>query len=192
MTTFDLWLLVTKYKIPTIFICQKWILQSRYKKHEFVGYGNEGDKFAFVVIPGFRPENVPGYKLILSDKNEVFISLDKLNEDCVERIREDVNHKVTIEDYLFNFTKPITTEYEKKKPERLIIESDSQEVKPKKKNKLLIEDTTPVSQEEFILEPKKKQSRKKVLIRGNNNKSVKRGQKKRRLLIVDSADTEKV
>ena len=192
LTTFDLWLLVTKYKIPTIFICQKWILQSRYKKHEFVGYGNEGDKFAFVVIPGFRPENVPGYKLILSDKNEVFISLDKLNEDCVERIREDVNHKVTIEDYLFNFTKPITTEYEKKKPERLIIESDSQEVKPKKKNKLLIEDTTPVSQEEFILEPKKKQSRKKVLIRGNNNKSVKRGQKKRRLLIVDSADTEKV
>ena len=191
LTTFDLWLLVTKYKIPTIFICQKWILQTRYKKHEFVGYGNEEDKFAFVIIPGFRPENVPGYKLVLSDKGEVFIPLNKLNEECVERIREDVNHKISIEDYLFNFTKPITTEYEKKKPERLIIESDSQEVKPEKKKKLIIEETTPVSEEEFVLEPRKKQSRKKVVLRGNN-KSVKRNQKKRRLLIVDSTATEKI
>ena len=38
LTTFDLWLLVQKYKIPTIFICQKFILQAKYEKHVFVGY----------------------------------------------------------------------------------------------------------------------------------------------------------
>ena len=191
LTTFDLWLLVTKYKIPTVFICQNYILQTKYEKHEFIGYGNEEDKFAFVVIPGFRPENVPGYRLILSDKNEVFISLDKLNEDCVERIRHAITNKISIEEYLNNFTKHITTKYEKKKPARLIIESDSQEVKPQKKKKLIIEDTTPVSPEEYILKPKKKQSRKNINIKGNNI-TMKQGKKKRRLLIVDSADTEKV
>jgi len=192
LTTFDLWLLITKYKIPTIFICQKWILQTKYEKHEFVGYGNEEDKFAFIVIPGFRPENVPGYKLILSDKNEVFISLNKLDDECEERIRHDISHKVSIEDYLEKFTKPITTEYEKKKPERLIIETDSEEVKPEKKKKIIIEETTPVSPEELVLEPKKKQSRKNIILRGNKTKKLKQTQKKRKLLIVDSTDTEKV
>ena len=134
---------------------------------------------------------MPGYRLILSDKNEVFISLDKLNEDCVERIRHAITNKISIEEYLNNFTKHITTKYEKKKPARLIIESDSQEVKPQKKKKLIIEDTTPVSPEEYILKPKKKQSRKNINIKGNNI-TMKQGKKKRRLLIVDSADTEKV
>jgi hypothetical protein len=192
LTTFDLWLLVTKYKIPTIFISQKWILQTKYEKHEFLGYGNEDDKFAFIVIPGFRPENVPGYKLIVADDGDVFISLNKLDKECVEGIRQSIRHKVSIEDYLYSFTKPLTTNYEKKNPNRLVIESNSEEIKPEKKKKLIIEETTPLSNEEIIIEPKKKQSRKKVIIRGTKNKSVKRNQKKRRLLIVDSTDTEKV
>ena len=192
LTTFDLWLLVTKYKIPTIFICQKWILQTKYEKHEFVGYGNEEDKFSFVVIPGFRPENVPGYKLIKTNNDDYFISLDKLDGECVERIRDSIGHKVSIDDYLENFTKPIKTDYEKKKPTRLIIETDSNEVKPQKKKKLIIEETKSVTPEEVIVLNNKKQSRKKVILKGNNNKMTKRNQKKRRLLIVDSASTEKI
>jgi hypothetical protein len=192
LTTFDLWLLVTKYKIPTIFISQKWILQTRYEKHEFVAYGNEDDKFAFILIPGFRPENVPGYKVVLSNDDDVFISLNKLNEECVERIKDSIHHKVSIEDYLYNFIKPITTDYEKKKPTRLIVESDSQEVKPEKKKKIIIEETTPVTPEEFVMEPKKKQSRKKVVLKVNKNKTMKQGLKKRRLLIVETSDTEKI
>ena len=191
LTTLDLWLLVTKYKIPTIFICTHWILQTKYEKHEFVGYGNVDDKFAFIVVPGFRPENVPGYKLILADDKSVFISLDKLNSECVERIKEAVNDRVSIEDYLNKFTKPVKTDYKKKKPARLIIESDSEEVKPKNKPKFIIEESTPVSPEEFILEKKKKQTRKKVVIRGNKNKTVKQNQPKRKLLIADSSTTEK-
>ena len=192
LTTFDLWLLVTKYKIPTIFICQKWILQTKYEKHEFIGYGNAEDKFCFVVIPGFRPENVPGYKLIKTDDDNVFISLNKLDEECVERIRESIEHKISIDDYLENFKKPITTEYEKKKPARFIIETESDKVKPEKKKKFIIEETKSVSPEEFIFENKKKQSRKKVILKGNNNKMTKRNQKKRRLLVVDSASTENI
>ena len=193
LTTLDLWLLVNKYKIPTIFICQKYILQTKYEKHEFVGYGNKEDKFAFVLIPGFRPENVPNYKLIKSDKDDIFISLKQLNDTCLENIENAIENKISIEEYLENYTTPPKTEYEKKKPQRLLIESDSEEkeLKPKKK-KVIIEQTTPVSPEEFVMMPKKKQTR-KVVIKGEpKNKSRRRPDiKKRRLLIVES-DTEKV
>jgi hypothetical protein len=180
LTTMDLWLLVTKYKIPTIFISQKPILQTKKEKHEFVGYGESGDKFAFVLIPGFRPENVPNYKLIKSDNDDIFISLDKLNQECVERIRHAINTKVSIEDYLKHFTKPPTTKYEKIKPARLVIEPESQENQPelekkkpvKKQNprqKLIVEETSPITPEEFVLPPK---SRKRK-VNGNKNKTAK-------------------
>ena len=190
LTTFDLWLLVTKYKIPTIFICNKWMLQTQYQKREFVGYGNLDDKFAFVVIPGLRPENVPGYKLIQSTAGDVFISIKKLDEECLERIRVAIEHKTSIEDYLRNFVKPI--QYVKRKPRELIIETDSEEPKPEKPKKIIIENTTPISQEENVIELNKKKSKKKLNVRETKNKSVKRGQKKRRLLIIDSSDTEKI
>jgi hypothetical protein len=133
LTTFDLWLLIEKYKIPTIFISQKWILQTKYDKHEFIGYGDIEDSFAFIVIPGFRPENIPNYKIIQNDKKEVFISLDKLNEECVERISEEIRNKLTIEDYLIQFIKPNKTNYEKKKPEKkklanFLIEDDDEDM----------------------------------------------------------------
>ena len=188
LTTFDLWLLITKYKIPTIFICQKWILQTKYEKQEFVGYGNEDDKFAFVLIPGFRPENVPSYKLIQSNEKEVFIKLDKLNGECLDRIREAITNKISIGDYLKTFTKPIKTNYEKKKPQKLIIESDIENIKPEKKKKIIIEETSPVSSEEFIMQPKKKQTRKKLEIKGTKNKTAK-NIKKRKLLIADSSSS---
>jgi hypothetical protein len=124
LTTLDLWLLVTKYEIPTIFICQKWILQTKYEKHEMVGYGDKEDKFAFILLPGFGPEKIPKYKLIKSNDGEVFISLDKLNGECLDRIYNLFEDVMVIENYLKHFTKPKKTNYEKKQPRKLIIESD--------------------------------------------------------------------
>ena len=194
LTPFDLWLLVTKYEIPTIFICQKFILQTKYEKHQFLGYGDENDKFAFIVVPGLRPENVPGYKLIQSNKGDIFISLDELNEECLEKIKDSIDNKVSIEDYLDKFTKPLTTNYERKKPERLVIESDSEKVKPEKKKRLLIEETSPVSSEQYVVKQvgKKRQTKKKQIKLKGKNIQNKNNTKKRRLLIVDSSSTEKV
>ena len=190
LTILDLWLLVNKYKIPTVFICQKFILQTKYLKHEFVGYGNDEDKFVFIVVPGFRPENIPGYKLIQSNDGDIFISLNKLNENCVDRIQKAINDKISIEEYLEKFVKPNTTTYKKKKPERLIIDSDSEDKKKKQpKKKLIIEETTPISPEEAVLKPQKKQTKKNIALKGNQTK---KNLKKRRLLIVESSSTEKI
>lgn len=173
-------------------MCQKFILQTNYDKHEFVGYGDKNDKFVFIILPGLRAENVPNFKIINSDKGDIFISLNKLNEECVKSIEESINNKISIESYLENFVMPKKTTYNKKKPQRLIIEEekDEKEIKPKKK-KIIVEETTPVSPEEFVLA--KKKSTKKIAIKGEAKNKTKKNPsvKKRRLLIVES-DTEKV
>ena len=164
LTTFDLWLLVVKYKIPTIFISQKTILQSKHEKHEFLGYGTREDDFAFIVLPGFRPENIPVYKLILSDTGDAFISLDKLNNNCVERIHETIENPISIQDYLNEFKKPKKTIYVKKKPDRpIIIESDSEDTAPLPKPKIQRKKKIIIEEEREILNietPPKKQSKK--------------------------------
>ena len=189
LTTLDLWLLVQKYKIPTLFISQKFILQTKFEDNVFLGYGDINDKFAFIVVPGYRPENIPGFKIIQTNDSEVFISLNKLNTECVEKIRKAINLNITIENYFEHFSKPISTKYEKKKP--LIIENDSdsetnKKLKPKNK-KLLIENTTSISPEEFVIQPKRKQTKKTVIIKGR-----KKTKKNKNLIINNTSSTDKV
>ena len=81
------------------------ILQTNFEKHAFVGYGDKRDKFAFIIIPGFRHEHVPNYKLVKSDKDDIFIPLDKLNENCVKRIEEAIDNKISIEEYKLDHLK---------------------------------------------------------------------------------------
>jgi len=193
LTTMDLWLLVNKYKIPTIFICQKYILQTKYEKYIFLGYGDDDDKFAFIILPGFRPENVPNFKIVKSNKGDVFISLKEISEDCIENIETTIRNKISIEDYLKSFIMPTKTIYEKKKPLLIQNESDSEEYKLKpKKKKIIIEDTTPIPIEREVIRNVKPS--RKVQIRGEpKNKTRRRPDvKKRKLLIVDSSSTEQV
>jgi hypothetical protein len=119
LTPFDIWLLVQKYKIPTIFISQREILQTNYKDFALIGYGERDDKFAFIIIPGLDPEKTPGYKLVVNDKNETFISLDKLEDQTM--IDKAFEKKMTIEDYLAQFTKKaLTLNVKKKKLVRVV------------------------------------------------------------------------
>ena len=127
-TTFDLWLLVTKYEIPTVFISPHYILQTKYSKRAFIAYGERNDQFAFIIIPGFSAEKIPTFKLITSSEKEAFISIDKLSGECLDSIQEALNNKETIESYLEKFTKPNTR---KKKPLPFIIADDSEEVQEK-------------------------------------------------------------
>ena len=181
LTTMDLWLLVTKYEIPTIFICQKWILQTNYEEQSFIAYGNEGDEFAFIVIPGLRPKHVPNYKIIQTTENNIFISLDELNE-C-DYIKNIFQKRVVIEDYLETFVKPAKTIYSKKKPKQIIVEEDEEVRIPKKpRKKIIIEpesepepDKESEEEEVIIKNPKKSKTKKtRVKIKGTKQATRKR------------------
>lgn len=183
LTALDLWLLVSKYKIPTIFISQKWILQTKYEKHEFVGYGDMSDKFTFIVIPAFRTETVPGYKLIQTNTGDTEFSLDKLNDDCVERIREAINTKVSFAAYLKSFKKPAAAVYKKKTA--FAIEADQ----PEKKTKAPVEKpAADISPEEVFELPKKKRTRRKIAVaKTAHNRTA----KVKRPLVISSSSSDK-
>jgi hypothetical protein len=196
LTAFDLWLLVNRFKIPTIFICQKFILQTKYQSHEFVAYGEFNDKFAFIVLPGFRPENVPNLKIIKSNNGDVFISLEVISEECFANIEIALRNTISIEDYLKTFIMPPKTTYKKKVP--LLIESDNEddEIKPKEvkqtEKNIIIEEPISISSEEFIMQPKKKQSRKLVIKGETKNKSRRKQDINKKQILIIENDIEKI
>ena len=192
-TTLDLWILIEKYKIPSFFISSKFLLETDYQKHSFNAYGDkEAQRFVFIVIPGLRNENVPSYKLICDDKNDIFISIDKLVN---EELNED--RTTTVEDYLKKFSKNATTNYNKKIPipvaevevkrrfryiDAPIIIKDNVPITPKKKVKLRILDKQRITESfmnevkelKQLPEPKKKtkkQKAKEFQIKGEKSKT---------------------
>jgi hypothetical protein len=112
LTPLDLWLLVNKYQIPTIFISSKNILQTNRTKQTFIGYSNNEDymtdTYVFIVVPGLKNEQIPEFKLIIDENNHFEIPLNKLNDDCIDKIRNAMDEKVSITEYLNTFIKSKT------------------------------------------------------------------------------------
>jgi len=170
-------LLVNKFKIPTIFICQKPI-KSHGNKNIFVGYGDIDDNFAFIVLPAFTPENVPNFKIITSDKGDIFIYLKDISEECLINIQNAIRNKINIEEYFNTFVMPAKKIYKKKK--LLLIETDneSEEIRQRElipiDREIIVKKTTQVLPEEIIMKRKRGRPSKKNLIRGGvKNKSKK-------------------
>jgi hypothetical protein len=136
LTPFDLWLLFQKYRIPCFFISSQYLFQTNYKKHIFLVYSEEDNKdimeenFVFFMIPGLKPQSIPGYKYIENQEGEPFISMKSFRnqEKYIEILQESYREKIGIEDFLLEFKKPATTKYSKKKP-LIIEESDDEEEK---------------------------------------------------------------
>ena len=115
---FDLWLLLVRFKIPSIFISTFRISSSGDNRFEFVCYKAKKDdqKYVFIVTPGTY-EVRPEYKLIVDDTNNYNISLDSLRQgDCLQNIERSIREFYTIERYIDKlFKKRTTTKYKKKK-----------------------------------------------------------------------------
>ena len=118
---FDIWILLVKYEIPSIFISSKEIPETRFNKNEFVCYMNEKhqDKFAFIITPAmYRRSKLknPEYKLIIDDKQQVNISLTSLKDsDCSRQIEEAIHIVYPINKYIEEiFEKDNTTKYKKR------------------------------------------------------------------------------
>ena len=168
LTTFDLWLLIKKFEIPTIFISTTKLLETNNKDHFFIGYGKENDDFVFIVVPGVSPENIPAFKLIETNSNDVFISLDKLidceyKSEIIESLKNE--NLISIDEFLREFN---PKNFGKKK---LIVEEDSEneneepvkKTKKQPKKSLIIESSSSVSSEEFVINKKKKTKKTKLV-----------------------------
>jgi hypothetical protein len=128
ITNFDVWLLLEKYKIPSVFISSKPILQANNQDKVFVAYGEKPDNFCFIVTPLVKIDTAPKYKLIQNSEDSVVFPLNVINDSCVDSIINAFDNKLTVEEFIQTFTrenfakkrKPVA----KKRNETIIIERE--------------------------------------------------------------------
>ena len=158
LTPFDLWILVQKYELPTIFISQQTIFQTGFNEHLFVGYDGLDDKFAFIVIPVLKAGTVPNYKLVLSPEDDVFINFDKMLDSS--KVKEAILSITTPTEFLEKdlVNKP------KRVRRKLVVASSSTESFKKSSSS---------SSFDIVIGPNTKK-RKKVIVKNANAKTKKK------------------
>jgi len=165
---FDMWILLVKYEIPSIFISSKEIPETRFNHKEFVCYMDEkhGDHFAFIVTPAmYRRSKLknPEYKLIIDDRQRSNISLKSLKEgSCLQQLEEAINIAYPINKYIEEiFEKDNTTKYKKRQKnvrdiEFVEVSQTPMFQEPAKKLDEALEDQDQDENEEFEIEVKPK------------------------------------
>jgi hypothetical protein len=122
ITNLDLWLLMNKYKIPSIIISTKPILLANKDKNAFALYGNLDSEFVIICSPTLRTETIPKYSYLASSPDKtMFHSLRSIHDEpTLQKLTESVENILPIETFLQSFTKKAV-----KKPVRLeIVEDD--------------------------------------------------------------------
>jgi len=170
VTNFDVWLLLEKYKIPSVFISSKPILQVNNEGKVFVAYGDKTDSFCFIVTPQVKIDTAPKYKLIQNSEHSVILPLSVINDECVDSITNAFDSRITVEDFIQKFVKD---NLKKKKPTA------------KKRNETIIiekEQDDPVVEIQVNLEDKKENAKTK---KQKNRGVVFSKKNKKRLLIIE-------
>jgi hypothetical protein len=117
---FDLWLLLVKYEIPSIFISSKNIPETRYNLKEFVCYTtSHTTSYAIIVTPAMyrrSGKDLPIYRLVYNTYNNFKINLNGLPKtECLRNIENAIDQYVSVEDYLdIVYEKDVTTRYKPK------------------------------------------------------------------------------
>jgi hypothetical protein len=123
LTNFDLWILLSKYKIQSIFLSSYRIPESRYNDFHFTCYAEPEEsepssEFVFIVVPAIREDKSDlTYKVLVNNDNNIQIDINMLvGEECKEKIQESIENHITIEEYIESFKRDKKTKYKQRKP----------------------------------------------------------------------------
>jgi len=143
VTNLDIWLMMNRYKVPSIIIASKPIILTNREKTNLVLYGAPENKFIFIYAPALRAENMPKYSFIISPNgnNEHLLSTI-INEDSREELRKSIISGFTLDEMFKNFkkntgssSKNMDEQDKPKKTQKLAIMDESDEGDDKTKTK---------------------------------------------------------
>lgn len=133
ITNLDIWMIMSKYKIPSIIISSKPILLTKKEKTALALYGDLASKFVFIFSPAMRAENIPKYSIIFSMPDHlVFHPLNVIeSEETLREVNETVENILTVEEFLQSFTKKaLPKKAVKKSAVKLVLQHDDRDVEP--------------------------------------------------------------
>jgi hypothetical protein len=118
LTNLDIWLLVDHYKIQTLLISHKHLLETNYNEKAFCFYANEGgegeESFLVIINSAIKLETPPSYKYVETDRN-IQIVIEDLR-GCIPEMLSAISQVMAIEQYVSTFKPILTTKYVKKQP----------------------------------------------------------------------------
>jgi len=138
ITNLDIWMIMSKYKIPSIIISSKPFILTKKEKTALALYGDLASKFVFIFSPAMRAEIIPKYSLILSlPEHILFHSLDVIkSEDTLREVNESVENIPTVEKFLQSFTKKaLPKKAVKKQAVKLVLQPDELDIEVKAQTK---------------------------------------------------------
>jgi len=187
LTNMDLWFLLDKYQIPSIFISANNLLETGYNEKIFVCYAEEEIKdFVFIMCSAVKQETPSIYKVIQYN-DLIMIKFEDL-KDCSESLGNALSNKIQIEHFINVFKPELTTVYKpKQKGHRVnpadlsfqIVDSDIKEDSNDVSNKPSPNLANVVKEDIVEFEPVKKprKTRKPVQKQKNRTKKEKPKQK---------------
>jgi len=107
ITNMDLWILLDLYKIPSVLLCNRPILQTNYNSNILVAYGSVEEDCVYILTPAMANEKSPTYKVISSQEKGMFASFDILRGECAGNVAEVFPSKITIDSFLSGLTKTL-------------------------------------------------------------------------------------
>jgi len=118
LTSFDLWIILNKYQIPSMFISSFLIPQTRFNDYVFVCCkNNSSDSYVFIVLPALREKEMLIFKIIVNNDNQSNISLSSIdNLSCKNEIISSIEKYINIEEFITLFKKDVKTKYKQRKP----------------------------------------------------------------------------
>jgi hypothetical protein len=134
-TNFDIWILLNKFEIASIFISSFHIPETRFTTNQFVCYpNNENNNYLFIVVSTQTTNIFPIFKIILNKNGKMDISLDELTDvECRRKIIHAIENHITVENYIEVFKRNIRKKYNKKEKINKNIELEIIDEKPVKK-----------------------------------------------------------
>jgi hypothetical protein len=176
LTSLDYYLLVNKMEIPTFFISAKYLFETNFSEKEFLAYGNRDDSFCFIVIPGIKAEEVPGFKIIQSIDNRSFFKVSEIKNN--ENLMNANANKMDVATYIKTYKK--SSALTKKKPQLAIVEDDFEEekIEPKQAEEVPVPVPVPVNtikenvQKENVQKKRRTAKEKKVVDKRKTKKNA--------------------
>jgi len=141
LTNLDLWLLLDHYKVQSILISHKTLLETGYNSKYFAMYADQNgaantDKYVFIVSSAIKVETPPSYKYI--EYNNIFsLSIeDDMQDKCMNDMYITISNIINLETYIRTFKPISTTTYVKKQPGfRIVPDNDTEEEEEKEEEK---------------------------------------------------------
>jgi len=120
LTNLDIWVLITKFEIPTIIFSSIFLMETNYYTKSCVLYDTpeKSTRYLCLITPGFKIEQPNHFKYIMNEREEIFLLKSEFihkTSECEDVINKSIQDYYSLKYYLTVYKILPTTDYLKKK-----------------------------------------------------------------------------